>query len=83
MDAKTISIWLTIVSAIATGYARLASLEEAKANQERAITDVRGYLTAAEGRILELEKDRQLLERIHALELRLGTLEEQLKERRR
>lgn len=83
MDAKTISIWLTIVSAIATGYARLASLEEAKVNQERAITDVRGYLTAAEGRISSLERDREMLERVHAIELRLGALEEHTKERRR
>lgn len=83
MDAKTISIWLTIVSAIATGYARLASLEESKLNQERALTDVRGYLTAAEGRISALERDRALLERVHQIELRLGSMEEQLKERRR
>jgi hypothetical protein len=83
MDAKTISIWLTIVSAIATGYARLASLEEAKINQERAITDVRGYLTAAEQRVSALERDRAMWERLHQLELRLGAIEEQQKERRR
>ncbi|HUK35861.1 MAG TPA: hypothetical protein VLV86_18215 [Vicinamibacterales bacterium] len=80
MDAKTLSIWITIASAIAGGYARFLALEEAKQNHEHAITDVRGYLTALEGRTLALERDRQLLERVHALEVKIGTLEERIQE---
>lgn len=83
MDPKTIVTWLTLASAIATGTARVISLEERQANQLEKITelghelqDVRGYLTAAEGRIEALEKDRQLLERIHSLDVRLARIEE-------
>lgn len=83
MDAKTAAVWLTLVSAIAGGYARFVALEEAKANHEHAIVDVRGYLTAAESRISALEKDRQLLERIHGLEMKMSQFEERLQEKRR
>jgi hypothetical protein len=83
MDPKTIVTWLTLASAIATGTARVIALEERQANQlekigklGEALNDVRGYLTAAETRIEALEKDRQLLERIHALDVRLARIEE-------
>lgn len=83
MNPKDIVTWIAIISAIATGTARVISLEERQANQLEKITklglelqDVRGYLTAAEGRIEALEKDRQLLERIHALDVRLARIEE-------
>ena len=83
MDPKTIATWLTLASAIATGTARVISIEERQSNQlsemtrlGRELQDVRGYLTAAEGRIEALEKDRQLLERIHALDVRLARIEE-------
>lgn len=83
MSAKDLAVWISIVTAIATGTARFISLEERQSNQLSALTDVRGYLTAAENRISALERDRALLERIHAIELRLGALEEQQKEHRR
>lgn len=83
MDPKTIVTWLTLASAIATGTARVIAIEERQANQLASITqlssdlrDVRGYLTAAETRIEALEKDRELLERIHALDVRLARIEE-------
>lgn len=83
MNAETVSKWIAILAALGTIYARFVALEERQQNQLQAITDVRGYLTAAEGRISALERDRALLERVHQIELRLGSMEEQLKERRR
>lgn len=83
MDAKNAAVWITIVTAIATAAFRFAAVEERQINQLSGLADVRGYLTAAEQRISVLERDRALLERIHALELRLGAIDEQLKERRR
>jgi hypothetical protein len=83
MTPKDIALWLSIISAIAIAVARFSAVEERQQAQLSAITDVRGYLTAAENRISALERDRALLERIHAIELRLGSIEEQIKERRR
>jgi hypothetical protein len=83
MTPKDVVLWITIITAIVTCTARFIAVEERQANQLRDLTDVRGYLTAAENRISALERDRALLERIHAIELRLSTIEEQQKERRR
>ena len=83
MSAKDISIWIAIVTAVGTCFARFSALEERQQHQLEALTDVRGYLTAAEQRISVLERDREMLERVHAIELRLGAIEEQMKERRR
>lgn len=83
MTAKDAAVWISIITAIAVGVARFAAVEERQQNQASGLTDVRGYLTAAENRISALERDRALLERIHAIELRLGALEEQQKEHRR
>jgi hypothetical protein len=83
MSAKDVVVWITIVTAVVTGTARFIAVEERQQNQLSNLNDVRGYLTAAEQRISALERDRVLLERIHALELRLSSIEEQLKERRR
>jgi hypothetical protein len=74
MNAEAISKWLGILAALGVIWARFVTLEE---------RTVRGYLTAAETRISALERDRAMLERVHQIELRLGSMEEQLKERRR
>lgn len=83
MNAEAISKWIAIIAALGAVWARFIAVEERQENELRALTDVRGYLTAAEQRISSLERDRALLERVHAIELRLGALEEQAKERRR
>ena len=83
MSAEAVSKWIAIIAALGAVWARFIAVEERQENQLRALTDVRGYLTAAEGRISALERDRALLERVHQSELRLGTIEEQQKERRR
>lgn len=68
MDPKTIVTWITIVSAIATGASFYTSLKERSDIHISEIAD----LTA---RVATLERDRALLERVHAIELRLATME--------
>jgi hypothetical protein len=83
MNAESISRWLGILAALGAIWARFIAVEERQENQLRALSDVRGYLTAAENRISALERDREMLERVHRLELRLGTIEDHMQERRR
>jgi cell division protein FtsB len=77
MDAKTVATWLAILTTLAAGYARFVSLEEAKENHVKWITELSVEQRRLEERISALERDRALLERIHQLELRLGAVEAQ------
>lgn len=79
MTAKDVCLWISIACTLAAGGAKWSALEEARVNQASAIADIRGYLTAAEGRISALEKDRVLLERIHVIEERLSVIDERTK----
>jgi hypothetical protein len=72
---KTVATWLAIVSAIATGAARIQSLDEAKANSERWIAELHTQTKELQDKVEALERDRVLLERVHAIEVRLSQME--------
>lgn len=82
MNPKDVVVWITIGTAIAGSTARFIAVEERQDNQrvvieqlKQDLRDVRGYLTAAEQRVSVLERDRELLERVHAIEVRLSAIE--------
>lgn len=83
MDPKTLVTWLALASAIATGAARIQSLEEAKANAVRGLTEANTEIEKLRARVERLESDRDMLERVHAVELRMAVIEAALKDRRR
>ena len=83
MDAKTISTWLAILTALAAGYARFIALEESRDNATKWITELSAEQRRLSERVDVLERDRSMLERLHQIEMRLAGIEGQLKERRR
>lgn len=83
MDPKTLVTWLALASAIATGAARIQSLEEAKANAVLGLTKANTEIEKLRARVERLESDRDMLERVHAVELRMAVIEAALKDRRR
>lgn len=80
MDAKAVSTWITIGTAIAVGAARFQALDEARENHTYAITELRAELRELRERIGAMERDRRLDERIHALETKISVLEDRLTE---
>lgn len=82
ITAEKIGLWIGIVAALAAGHARFVSLEEAKENNIRWITELSGEVKTMKEHVDALERDRTTMERVHQIELRLGQLEERLKGRR-
>jgi len=80
VDAKAVSTWITIGTAIAVGAARFQALDEARENHTYAITELRAELRELRERIGAMERDRRLDERIHALETKISVLEDRLTE---
>jgi hypothetical protein len=83
MSAEAISKWIGIVAALGAIWARFIALEEARDNQVRWITELSGEMKTANEHIAALERDRAMLERVHQIELRLGSIEERTKGQRR
>lgn len=83
MNPKAVSIAVSVLTAIGAVWARFIVVEQRQENQLAAIAALRQDLTQLEARVSSLERDRQMLERVHSLELRLSSLEALAKERRR
>lgn len=75
MTPGNISAWIGIVVTIATGAARITTLENAKDTQVTWTAQLSEATKRQEERIGALERSNAQLERIHALELRLRVLE--------
>lgn len=82
MNAQTASTWLALLIVVLGFGARCQSLEEAKVNHEKWITDLSLADKQLDARLDSLERDRQTIERLHQLELRLTALEEQGKRKK-
>jgi TolA-binding protein len=78
VDAKAVSTWITIGTAVAVGAARFQALDEARENHTYAITELRAELRQLEDRINAMERDRRMDERIHELETKITVLEDRL-----
>lgn len=83
MSAETISKLIGVICALGAIWARFIALEEARDNQRSQIVELRIELDKVSTRVLSLEKDRAMLDRLHSMELRLVSLEEQQRDRRR
>jgi cell division protein FtsB len=81
MNPKVVSTVISVLTALGAVWARFIVVEQRQENQLAAITQLRQDMTQIEARVSSLERDRQMLERVHALELRLTTIEEHAKER--
>jgi TolA-binding protein len=82
MDPKTLVTWLALASAIATGAARIQSLEEAKTNAVRGLTAANSEIEQLRARIEHLESDSNMLEKLHQLDLRITSIEARTQNRR-
>jgi cell division protein FtsB len=86
MSADAVGKWIAIVvalgGAIGTGYTRIVTLEEARENHVVALTELRQDNKKLEDRVSDLERSREMLERVHKIEMRLGSIEDLLRSER-
>lgn len=81
MNPKVVSTIISVITAIGAVWARFIVVEQRQENQLQAISQLRQDVTALEARVSSLERDRQMLERVHTLELRLTAIEQNGKRR--
>lgn len=87
MSADTVSKWLGIAVMAGTPivglYVKLNALEDAKNGHADVLTEQRMELRKLQERLLEVERNREMIDRLHAIDVRLGRIEERLSEERR
>jgi Mg2+ and Co2+ transporter CorA len=85
ISGDTIAKWFGIIVTIGVGfvalYTRIHSLEEARDGHANVLTEHRLEIRKLGDRVSELERSREMLERVHSIELRLGSIEELLREK--
>ena len=73
--AKWFGIIITAGTAIGTLYVKINSLEDAKNGHAEVLTEQRREIRALDDRVSSLERDREMLERVHKIEIRLESIE--------
>jgi len=66
---------VTAMSALGAIWARFVALEEARANQQAWMAEMADTVRGVSERVDVLERSREMLERVHALELRIERVE--------
>jgi predicted nucleic acid-binding Zn-ribbon protein len=73
--AKWFGILITAGTAIGTLYIKINSLEDAKNGHAEVLTEQRREIRDLNDRVSSLERDREMLERVHKIEIRLESIE--------
>lgn len=76
MNPKVASIAISILTAAAAVWARFIVVEQRQENMLAAIAQLNMQTEKFETRVRSLERDREMLERVQALEIRLVRIEE-------
>ena len=73
--AKWFGILITAGTAVGTLYIKINSLEDAKNGHAEVLTEQRREIRDLNDRVSSLERDREMLERVHKIEVRLESIE--------
>ena len=83
MTPKAVSTIIAIVTALAGVITRFAVVEQRQENMLGSITELNMQTEKFETRVRSLERDREMLERVQSLEVRLVRIEERQAEQER
>lgn len=83
MNPKLASIAISILTAAGAIWARFVVVEQRQENMLQAIASLNMATEKFETRVRSLERDREMLERVQALEVRLVRIEERQAEQER
>lgn len=77
---KWFAVVFAMLGAAFTGYTRIVALEDARDGHAITISEMRSEVRKNTDRISALERDREMLERVHVIEVRLGSIENLIRE---
>jgi len=76
--AKLLTAIIGIVTTLGGIWARFVAVEQRQEGITASVVEERGRVDRISERVDSLERDRQMLERVHTLELKLSSLESQI-----